>query len=140
MARSSTQSPQREHAFTLVEIIVVLVIVAILASLAVMSLGSSRSTGQTFNAVAAANAYANAADRFARDHNGRYPRAPGDPVDWPNVKKGPSASVLGESRHYLPRIPESIQDGSVVLGTSSTPAARQASTRIVSRSLRWMTT
>lgn len=120
MASQSTLSPQREHAFTMVELLVVLVITAILAGIAIMGLGSSRATGQTFNAVAVANAYASAADRFARDHNGRYPRAPGDATDWPNVRRGPSAPVLARERFYLSRVPESVQDGSVVLGASTT--------------------
>lgn len=123
MAMSSTQAPQREHAFTLVEILVVLFIAAVIGAIAIGSVGSSRETGQRFNALAVAHAYANSVDDFARDHGGRYPAPPGNAADWPDAKRGPSSSLLGDARFYMRRIPESIQDGNVVIGASATKPA-----------------
>lgn len=107
---------------SMVELIVVMLIIAILATLATMSVGSARGTGRMLSTMAAAHAYGNAIDRFARDHHGRYPAGPGS-ADWPTTGshgagRGPAADVLGSMRYYLRSVPESVQDGSVTFGPS----------------------
>lgn len=111
--------------FTLIEILVVMVIVAILMALAVWGIAGSRASGRWVGATTAAQAYADAADDFARDHNGRYPAGPGS-GDWPSspaseLIRGPRAAALGTRGTYLRRVPESIQDRSITIG--STPSS-----------------
>jgi type II secretory pathway pseudopilin PulG len=105
----------------MVELLVVVIIIAILLGLAFSAVRSSRATGRTLGSLSAAHAYGNAIDQFARDHRGRYPRAPGSP-DWPTngpngTGGGPAADVLGQRRYYLRSVPESIQDGTVTFGS-----------------------
>ena len=107
-----------ESGFTLVEILVVLVLIAIITGLGVVSIGSSRSSGQRMASVSVANAYAQAADRFARDHGGRYPDAPPS-TDWGPAKRGPVATILGTKRFYLRQVPEAVQDGTVLVHSSA---------------------
>jgi prepilin-type N-terminal cleavage/methylation domain-containing protein len=118
----------REHGFSLVELLVVMVIILIMGTFALLSAGNSRSAGRSSSAIAAANAYADSIDRFAREHQGRFPAAPGS-VDWPGgaeARKGPVADVLGEKRTYLRTVPESIQSNSVTFGTPSDAAVTYA--------------
>lgn len=129
MPTISTSTARRagrpESAFTLVELLVVLLIAGILLSLSFYALGSARKSGRHIAAVAAANAYADAADRFAREHEGRYPAAPGargpSGVDWDGgaqARRGPKSDVLGRVKYYLRTVPEAVQDGSVAFGRS----------------------
>lgn len=111
---SPTRGRSTEPAIGVVEVMVVVLIVAILASLAAVGVQSSRRTGQLLSASSAARAYVVALDDYARDHGGRYPAGPGS-RDWSTTDAtGPVAVQLGgESRPYLRRVPESIQDGSL---------------------------
>lgn len=118
-------SLDRESGFSVVELIVVMFIVLVLMTIALYSIGSARSSGRHMSAVAAAQSYADAADRFAREHKGRYPAAPGQSgpagVDWEagaNAQKGPKSDVLGQLKYYLRGVPEAIQDGSVTFGAA----------------------
>lgn len=104
-----------ERAIGLVEVLVVLLITGILIGLGVWSITSARSAGRTVGTMTAAHAYGDAIERFARDHRGRFPGAPGT-ADWPggaDARRGPAANVLGTKRYFLRSIPESVQDGSV---------------------------
>ncbi len=111
-----------ESGVSLVEIVAVVLITAILLSLSWNAVRSSRATGRTLSALAAAHAYGNAIDLFARDHKGRYPAGPGT-ADWPTngpngVGGGPAADVLGQRRYYLRSLPEAIENGSVTFNGS----------------------
>lgn len=92
-----------------------MLIVGVLASISLYAVRSARSSGNSALATSTANAYADAIDRFARDHDGRYPAAIGS-TDWPDAVRGPFARVLGEHRLYLRSIPESVQTGQVTIG------------------------
>ena len=120
------QARAREAAFGLLELVVVMVIVAILMSIGLYSLRSAEKSGTTAAAVAAAHAYADAAEAFAREHDGRYPEAIGSD-DWPGGKetqRGPRAAVLGEERTYLRTVPEAIQDGRITIGSGTSSLVR----------------
>jgi prepilin-type N-terminal cleavage/methylation domain-containing protein len=124
-ARQRWRSRTGERGISLVEVLVVLLIVAILLTLAMYSVRSARRTGRLVATVSAAHAYADAADAFAREHDGRYPAAPGVSgpagIDWPggaDMRRGPQSEALGEEKYYLKRVPEAVQDGSVEIGSS----------------------
>lgn len=109
---------RRESGITLIEIIVVLVLIAIMMGVAIFSIRSSRNAGSALAAIAAAQAYADAADSFARDHDGRYPGAHGS-TDWPGgaaAARGPFDDALGERRFYLKQVPEAVQDQRIGVG------------------------
>jgi prepilin-type N-terminal cleavage/methylation domain-containing protein len=90
---------QREGGYTLVEVLVVLLIIAILLAIGIAGIRSARSSGQAIAATSAAQAYADAADAFAREHDG-----------------GPKSDILGQRKFYLKRTPEAVQDGIVTVG------------------------
>lgn len=113
----------RERAFTLVEILVVIVLVAVFMGLGILSIRSSKATGARMSSIAVAHAYADAVDRFAREHGGRYPTF-GAATDWPAGtvaarNRGPVARELGPSGEYLRQPPEAVQDGTVLVNPRS---------------------
>lgn len=96
-----------------------MVISLTLMAITVSTIRSARGTGRTSATIATAHAYATGIDRFARDHGGRFPnRSPH--ADWPDAERGPVADILGVKRFYVPRVPETIQDGIVKLGPDAT--------------------
>lgn len=107
----------------MVEMMVIVLIVGLLLGVGMWSIRSARQSGQTVAAIAAAQAYADAVDEFARDHGGSYPSLPSD---WnANLAKGPQDTVLSTdsaSNRYLRRVPESIQDGTVTIAASASPS------------------
>ncbi len=105
----------------MVEVIVVLLVIAILAAIGWAGVRSARTTGTLSVAIATAHSYANAADGFARDHEGRYPDAPGS-IDWPEPDAGPKSQLLG-AKGYLRTVPEAVQDDTVVVGPRGDAAA-----------------
>lgn len=110
------------------ELLVAMTIIAILMTAAMYGVRSARTSGSSIAAVTAAHAYADAADSFAREHDGRYPGAPGS-EDWAGgaeAAKGPMDEILGERRYYLRRIPEAVQGGSVSIGGSGAAAISYA--------------
>lgn len=122
---------RRESAFTLVEILVVLVILAIFVCLGLYGIGSARKSGNSLMAISVAQAYADAADRFAREHDGFYPAAPGESgpggMDWEGgagAAQGPKSDALGQRKFYLRSIPEAVQDKRVVIGSGGNAVAR----------------
>lgn len=108
------RTTSREGAFTLMEVLIVMAILAILSSIGIWSVRSSQATGRVLAATAAAHAYGNAVDEFARDHGGRYPATVGS-ADWSTrPERGPVAAQLGGEEHpYLRRVPEPMQDGTL---------------------------
>lgn len=107
-----------ESGFTIVELMVVLLIAAILMGISMYGVRSARKSGRHVAAVSTAQAYADAADRFAREHDGRYPAAPGGTVDWDggaNAQRGPKSDSLGTIRYYLRDVPEEVQDGRITI-------------------------
>jgi type II secretory pathway pseudopilin PulG len=109
----------REGGIGLVEVLVALCIIGILMAVSIYSIHGARKSGRYLAAVAVAHAYANAADMFARDHDGRYPAAPGS-ADWPNAVRGPVAQQLGTMNRYLRSVPESVQSGQVGVHAGAT--------------------
>ncbi|MCW2955637.1 MAG: hypothetical protein JWO69_506 [Thermoleophilia bacterium] len=108
----------------MIEILAVMAVVGILLAIGANMLQGARSAGRLTQAMSAADAYATAADQFARDHGGRYPGAPGS-ADWPagaDAAKGPRSTVLGTARaqYYLRSVPEVVQGGTVTFGTGTT--------------------
>lgn len=117
MRPHTSQPTEREAAIGLVEVMVVVLIVLVLVAIGYSGIKSAQSGGRLVTTIAAAQDYASAADRFRRDHNGRYPDPPGS-RDWPGgraAKQGPRAAALGTST-YLRRVPEAVQNGVVVIG------------------------
>lgn len=127
MPIDSNHARTNEGGFSVIELAVVCLIVMILIAVTIFSVSSSRAGGQMMAARAAAQAYANAADDFARDHQGRYPGALGSD-DWPKVQgsfeNGPVASVLasGAGRKYLRRVPEAVQSDQLEVAAVGTMA------------------
>lgn len=128
---SAPDDIRRESALTLVEILVVLVIILILMSLGLYGVSSARRSGNTVMATSVAQAYADAADRFAREHDGFYPAAPGESgptgMDWEGgagAARGPKSDTLGQRKFYLRSIPEAVQDERVVFGSGGSAIAR----------------
>lgn len=125
MQPTRSRHARSEHAIGLVEIVVVLLIIAITLSIGFNAIRSARQAGTLNAAVSTAQEYANAADRFRRDHDGRYPGAPGS-ADWPSAErdKGPKASnnLLG-AQTYLKQVPEAVQSGTISIESSPTAAA-----------------
>jgi type II secretory pathway pseudopilin PulG len=79
----------------MVELVVVVAIVGILLSLAVVGFRSTRENGQHAAVRSAMVEYADAAQQFALEHDGRMPRP--DTADWP----GGAAWLAGPVRHEL---------------------------------------
>ena len=99
-----------------------MIIVSILLSVALLSLHNTRATGQSLETMAVAQTYADGIDRFAREHSGRFPKAPGS-TDWAggtDAARGPMADVLGDIKYYLRQVPEAVQSGAVLVGAAST--------------------
>lgn len=122
---------RRESATTLVEILIVVLIMLILVCLGIYGVASSRRSGNTLMAISVAQAYADAADRFAREHDGFYPAAPGETgaggMDWEGgagAARGPKSDTLGQRKFYLRSIPEAVQDKRVVIGSRGSAVAR----------------
>lgn len=108
----------------MVELLVVMLVLAIIGALAIASVTSARKTGQRSAAVSAAQAYADAVDRFALDHDGRFPKPPGT-EDWPDRTKatGPVAGPASGGRTYMRRAPEAMESGNLILNHPQGTAA-----------------
>lgn len=120
--RTPSNAPTSEAGFSLLEIIVVLCIIAVLLPIGLLSLRGARNNGNAMQTNTIAQHYADAVDRFAREHAGRYPKPQGS-QEWASGTagwKGPMSMVLGERRYYLRSTPESIQSQAVLLGATST--------------------
>lgn len=114
----------RESAVGLLEILIVLFLIAVMLTIGLHGIRSARSAGTLNVAIASAQDYASAIDRFRRDHNGRYPRPPGS-ADWPggdDAIRGPRSASLGTNT-YLRKVPEAVQSGIVVIGARGDAAA-----------------
>jgi len=109
----------------MVEILVVMLIATILMGISIYGVRSARTSGRHLATVAVANNYATAAEKFARDHEGRFPNSPGaanadGSIDWDpaDLEHGPKSDILGQRRFYLGSVPEGIQTKRVTIGGS----------------------
>ncbi len=112
----------REHGFTLMELLVTMLIIGILISAGVYSIRSARTSGEFTSALASAHAYADSVDAYAREHGDRYPTFPS--AQWPadSADNGPIDLRISSMPHqYLRRVPENVQAKSVLF--AATPDA-----------------
>jgi prepilin-type N-terminal cleavage/methylation domain-containing protein len=115
----SRATRREERGFTLIEMLVVLGIIGVLISIGLLSVSSARDSGGRAAAIASARAYETAIDRYAAAHGGRVPTG----ADWPNASadKGPVSNIMGTKKFYLPRVPETVQDGRVLVRIGTPP-------------------
>ncbi|MCW2922445.1 MAG: hypothetical protein JWL76_2319 [Thermoleophilia bacterium] len=119
-----------ERAVSLVEVVIVVLIIGILGAAIFAARNSSSRAGSVTAARAAGQSYHDAIEAFMRDHGGRVPVL-NDPEDWPTTPPAGSGVTGGagglwgpinfgaRGKPYLDKIPESINDGRVALGTAA---------------------
>lgn len=111
---------RREHAFTLIEVLIVLVIVGVLSAVALGSMRGSKDAANRGKVLAAAQSYDQAISSFAADHTGRMP-VPAS-ADWPALVRGPlepSTTTTGAGRQaYMRQVPNTVSTNVVRLLTA----------------------
>lgn len=130
VAHARPVARQREHAVTMVELIVVVLIVAVIVFAGLAALGGSKDTAQLSRARSAAVQLGEAVQQFQRDHGGRPPGQPGT-ADWGNGWVSPVDRGNGNRPYLSRRAVEAVSDGAVSIegsagatGPGASPTAR----------------
>jgi prepilin-type N-terminal cleavage/methylation domain-containing protein len=104
------RSRQREHAFSLLELVVVMLIVGVLIVGLVSALRSGRTSSGRVAAIAAARSIGDAVEDFRKDHSGRPPVL-GSAGDWPQPLAAGPRSTYDRERYMRRGAPDPLTAG-----------------------------